>query len=99
MKKALELRTAHQIQIGLSPGRTPVRMIPSGAAELFVVVAEMYNELVNTGRERVEHLPISLHPLFNGHARLYLKHAAHENRLVWKRDVRLGLDRLTREQD
>jgi hypothetical protein len=64
----LELGTAHQVEIVLSPLRAPIGMIESSALHLGVVVSEMDDELIATRGEGLEHFLVGIEPLRLGDA-------------------------------
>ena len=63
LEKLSEFRTAHQIEIILLPFRAPFGMIGGGALHLGVVVRQMDNQLVRTGRKRLQHFFVRAEPL------------------------------------
>src|ERR1700687_2695214 len=64
LKKLAELLALHHIQVALTPGCAPIRMVPRGAAHFFVVVGQVHSELIYPWLEWRELLLVPVEPGF-----------------------------------
>src|SRR5689334_886902 len=78
MQEFLEVRTLNQIQIELPPCSAPIRMVPGGAAHLFVIVSQMHNHLVDAGWQSCQGLLVPVCPIRRSNARVYADDLLHQ---------------------
>src|SRR5690348_1909361 len=62
-EKLLECRAADGVEVVLTPLRAPVGMIEGGGLNLGVVVGQMHDELVGSGRQRGKHFFVGGEPV------------------------------------